>query len=113
MSFLSLLTFTLCSLLLAFTPSQAANFEIVNNCPYTVWAASSPGGGRRLDRGQTWNLWVNPGTAMARIWGRTVQRLGCATEHIGRIRVKPIRKSRFLRHLPRRRIQHSNGFLPS
>ncbi|RDX88010.1 Osmotin-like protein OSM34, partial [Mucuna pruriens] len=44
---------------------------IVNNCPYTVWAAASPGGGRRLDRGQTWNLWVNPGTAMARIWGRT------------------------------------------
>nr|P83959.1 RecName: Full=Thaumatin-like protein [Phaseolus vulgaris] len=30
-----------------------ANFEIVNNCPYTVWAAASPGGGRRLDRGQT------------------------------------------------------------
>jgi hypothetical protein len=80
MTFLSILTFTLCSLLLTLTPSQAANFEIVNNCPYTVWAAASPGGGRRLDRGQTWNLWVNPGTAMARIWGRT----GCNFDGSGR-----------------------------
>nr|AAB24023.1 AP24=osmotin homolog {N-terminal} [tomato, Peptide Partial, 27 aa] [Solanum lycopersicum] len=27
-----------------------ATFEVRNNCPYTVWAASTPiGGGRRLD----------------------------------------------------------------
>ncbi|KAL1355825.1 hypothetical protein HN51_007800 [Arachis hypogaea] len=50
---------------------NAANFEIINNCPYTVWAAASPGGGMRLDRGQTWNIWVAPGTTMGRIWGRT------------------------------------------
>ncbi|XP_047322417.1 osmotin-like protein TPM-1 [Impatiens glandulifera] len=48
-----------------------ATFEIRNNCPYTVWAAATPGGGRRLDRGQTWVLNVAAGTKMARIWGRT------------------------------------------
>ncbi|KAK7253029.1 hypothetical protein RIF29_37415 [Crotalaria pallida] len=74
---------SLCSLLVLsayLVITQAANFEIVNNCPYTVWAAASPGGGRRLDRGQTWNLWVNAGTAMARIWGRT----GCNFDGSGR-----------------------------
>ncbi|KAJ7010706.1 hypothetical protein NC653_001232 [Populus alba x Populus x berolinensis] len=50
---------------------NAATFEIRNSCPYTVWAAASPGGGRRLERGQTWNLNVPAGTSMARIWGRT------------------------------------------
>ncbi|KAF7810178.1 thaumatin-like protein 1 [Senna tora] len=78
-----LFNLSLCSLLflsLSFISIQAANFEIVNNCPYTVWAAASPGGGRRLDRGQTWNLWVAPGTAMARIWGRT----GCNFDGSGR-----------------------------
>ncbi|CAK9141848.1 unnamed protein product [Ilex paraguariensis] len=48
-----------------------ATFDITNRCPYTVWAAASPGGGRRLDQGQTWNINVNPGTIQARIWGRT------------------------------------------
>ncbi|XP_047330695.1 osmotin-like protein TPM-1 [Impatiens glandulifera] len=51
--------------------AKGATFEIRNNCPYTVWAAASPGGGRRLDRGQTWVLNVAAGTKMARIWGRT------------------------------------------
>ncbi|KAL5552108.1 hypothetical protein UlMin_002284 [Ulmus minor] len=51
--------------------SYAATFQIQNQCTYTVWAAASPGGGRRLDRGQTWTINVPAGTAMARIWGRT------------------------------------------
>ncbi|KAL5573752.1 hypothetical protein UlMin_023349 [Ulmus minor] len=51
--------------------SYAATFEIQNQCTYTVWAAASPGGGRRLDRGQAWTINVLAGTAMARIWGRT------------------------------------------
>ncbi|KAL2348062.1 hypothetical protein Fmac_002062 [Flemingia macrophylla] len=72
--------FTLTLALSLAASSHAANFEIVNNCPYTVWAAASPGGGRRLERGQSWNLWVNPGTAMARIWGRT----GCNFDASGR-----------------------------
>ncbi|KAI4326987.1 hypothetical protein L6164_019496 [Bauhinia variegata] len=72
MSYLgNLLLWSLLLLSLSMISSDAANFEIVNNCPYNVWAAASPGGGRRLDRGQTWNLWVAPGTVMARIWGRT------------------------------------------
>ncbi|KAB1215590.1 Pathogenesis-related protein R major form [Morella rubra] len=57
--------------LLFIVSSHAAIFEIRNECPYTVWAAASPGGGRRLDRGQSWTINVAPGTAMARIWGRT------------------------------------------
>nr|XP_023885395.1 protein P21-like [Quercus suber]POE69607.1 osmotin-like protein osm34 [Quercus suber]POE73893.1 osmotin-like protein osm34 [Quercus suber] len=56
---------------LFFISSHAAIFKIRNECPYTVWAAASPGGGRRLDRGQSWTLNVAAGTAMARIWGRT------------------------------------------
>ena len=63
-----------------FNPSHAATFTIRNNGPYTVWAAASPGGGRRLDRGQTWTLNVAAGTAMARIWGRT----GCSFDGAGR-----------------------------
>ncbi|KAJ4829598.1 Osmotin-like protein osm34 [Turnera subulata] len=56
---------------LLFISTNAATFTIRNNCPYTVWAAASPGGGRRLDHGQTWVLNVAAGTKMARIWGRT------------------------------------------
>lgn len=63
---LPLLLFTL------FISSHAATFTIRNDCPYTVWAASTPvGGGRRLDRGQTWTINVPAGTTLARIWGRT------------------------------------------
>lgn len=51
--------------------THAATFDITNRCTYTVWAAASPGGGKRLDSGQSWNLNVNPGTVGARIWGRT------------------------------------------
>ncbi|CAK7340501.1 unnamed protein product [Dovyalis caffra] len=64
--------FTSCLLLgLLFIPANAATFEIRNNCQYTVWAAASPGGGRRLDSGQTWMLDVPAGTSTGRIWGRT------------------------------------------
>ena len=72
MSFLSsLLVF--CSLFfsLFFTFTHAATFEIRNNCPYVVWAAAVPGGGRRLNRGEVWSINVSPGTKQARIWGRT------------------------------------------
>ncbi|TYH97665.1 hypothetical protein ES332_A12G258300v1 [Gossypium tomentosum] len=54
-----------------FISAHAARFEIRNECPYTVWAAASPGGGRRLDRWKSWTIDVPAGTAMARIWGRT------------------------------------------
>lgn len=53
------------------TVSNAASFNIRNNCPYTVWAAAVPGGGRQLNRGGVWNINVNPGTTGARIWART------------------------------------------
>ncbi|KAK9143451.1 hypothetical protein Syun_012851 [Stephania yunnanensis] len=56
---------------LLFASSNAATFEIRNNCSYTVWAAAVPGGGRRLDGGQVWTLNVNASTRQARIWART------------------------------------------
>ncbi|KAL3354070.1 hypothetical protein AABB24_018629 [Solanum stoloniferum] len=54
------------------TYTYSTSFEVRNNCPYTIWAASTPiGGGRRLDSGQTWVIDAPRGTKMARIWGRT------------------------------------------
>ncbi|KAK3434403.1 hypothetical protein EUGRSUZ_D01887 [Eucalyptus grandis] len=71
-SILTPVSLTLSLLLTLFlTSTHAATFDIVNQCTYTVWAAASPGGGRRLDPSQTWSLTVAPGTTMARIWGRT------------------------------------------
>ncbi|KAK4752190.1 hypothetical protein SAY87_020988 [Trapa incisa] len=60
--------------------ASAARFDIINNCPYTVWAAASPGGGRQLNQGQTWPLDVAAGTRAARIWART----GCQFDGSGR-----------------------------
>lgn len=61
--------------------TNAAIFDIVSNCSYTVWAASVPGGGRQLDPGQTWILDVGNSTAGAyRIWART----GCSFDGAGR-----------------------------
>lgn len=57
--------------LLFISTTHAALFEIRNECSYTVWAAASPGGGRRLNPMQSWTINVPAGTAMARIWGRT------------------------------------------
>lgn len=54
-----------------FASTHAATFDIVNQCNYTVWAAASPGGGRRLDRSQLWSINITRGTTLARIWGRT------------------------------------------
>ncbi|PIA31454.1 hypothetical protein AQUCO_04900032v1 [Aquilegia coerulea] len=59
------------SFVVLITLAHAATFEIRNQCPYTVWAAATPGGGRQLNSGQSWILNVNAGTAQARIWGRT------------------------------------------
>ncbi|KAI3468769.1 hypothetical protein Pfo_025432 [Paulownia fortunei] len=65
---------------LSSTYANAATFNIRNNCPYTVWAAAVPGGGRQLDRGQTWIINVAAGTKQARIWART----GCSFNGAGR-----------------------------
>ena len=56
---------------LLFHLADAAMFDIRNNCPYTVWAGAVPGGGQQLNPGQTWSLYVAPGTSQARIWPRT------------------------------------------
>ena len=71
-SFKTLSMFSLLFLsLMAFSFTEAAVFDIRNNCPYTVWAAAVPGGGRRLERGQSWSINVAAGTTQARIWPRT------------------------------------------
>eukprot|EP01018_Ginkgo_biloba_P031305 Gb_19747 [translate_table: standard] len=50
----------------------AVNFEIRNQCTYTVWAASlNPGGGKALESGRSWTLSVAAGQKAGRIWGRT------------------------------------------
>lgn len=54
-----------------FTSIHAATFDIMNQCNYPVWAAASPGGGKKLDPGQPWQITVAPGTIQARIWART------------------------------------------
>ncbi|XP_075508605.1 protein P21-like [Primulina tabacum] len=56
---------------LLFLQTRAIFFNIRNNCPYTVWAASLPGGGRRLDSGQRWTLGFPKGPGRAKIWART------------------------------------------
>ncbi|KAL0448070.1 UNVERIFIED_CONTAM: Thaumatin-like protein [Sesamum latifolium] len=72
MGFIKDLTLLACILTISFfTFTHAATFDITNRCSYTVWAAGSPGGGRRLNTGQSWRINVAPGTVRARIWGRT------------------------------------------
>ncbi|KAG5539680.1 hypothetical protein RHGRI_020028 [Rhododendron griersonianum] len=67
---LSLSIFLLTTLLFI-TSTRAATIDIRNNCGYTVWAGAVPGGGRRLDRGQTWTINPPAGTKQARVWPRT------------------------------------------
>ncbi|GLJ15970.1 hypothetical protein SUGI_0264280 [Cryptomeria japonica] len=50
---------------------KATTFEITNKCPYTVWAAAFPGGGKQLAQGQSWSVQPDAGTSTGRIWGRT------------------------------------------
>ncbi|CAI9274794.1 unnamed protein product [Lactuca saligna] len=64
-------TFLLFFFSLCFHIANAANFNIHNNCPFTVWAGATPGGGRQLNFGESWSLDVAPGTSTARIWPRT------------------------------------------
>ncbi|KAJ0980431.1 hypothetical protein J5N97_008686 [Dioscorea zingiberensis] len=58
-------------LLLRLPLHHAAIFDIINHCPYTVWAAAVPGGGRKLNSGQNWTINVNARMDDARIWART------------------------------------------
>ncbi|KAL3637798.1 hypothetical protein CASFOL_018246 [Castilleja foliolosa] len=60
--------------------SDAAMFTIRNNCPITLWPAAIPGGGRRLDFGQTWTLSISSNNTNGRIWART----GCSFNRDGR-----------------------------
>lgn len=72
----------LLALLAAYTAASAdaITISITNNCKEPVWPAALPGGGRRLDPGQTWPLEVPADTAHARIWART----GCSFDGSGR-----------------------------
>ncbi|KAJ3685372.1 hypothetical protein LUZ61_014536 [Rhynchospora tenuis] len=74
----TLLPFLLSSFLL-FSVGNAAIFTVINKCSYVVWAAASPGGGKKLNPGDTWTLNIAPGTTGGRIWGRT----GCSFDSNG------------------------------
>ncbi|CAN6309950.1 unnamed protein product [Urochloa humidicola] len=66
-------------LLAAAAFADAATFTVTNKCPYTVWAAAVPGGGKQLDNGQTWTINVPAGTTGGRVWART----GCTFDGNG------------------------------
>ncbi|GER42063.1 PR5-like receptor kinase [Striga asiatica] len=66
------------TLLLLLIDATSSTFVIHNNCPYTIWAAAVPGGGRRLDSGQNWILNV-PTSTNGRLWART----GCSFNSSG------------------------------
>ncbi|KAH7862471.1 hypothetical protein Vadar_005230 [Vaccinium darrowii] len=74
------LSISLLITLLFISSTRAATIDITNNCAYTVWAAALPGGGRQLDRGQTWTINPPAGTTGARVWART----GCNFDGSGR-----------------------------
>ncbi|KAL8498368.1 hypothetical protein ACS0TY_021623 [Phlomoides rotata] len=74
------LKLTLILLPILFLHTHAIFFNIRNNCSYTVWAAAVPGGGRRLDSGQTWTLGFRDGPKLAKIWART----NCTFDSSGR-----------------------------
>jgi hypothetical protein len=85
----SLVTIAL-SIFISFT--HATTIDVLNNCPYTVWAAADPGSGMRLGRGATWKVTPDAGTKMARIWGRTGCRddgTQCATGDCGKLDCDP------------------------
>ena len=63
-----LISFTILTIF-CFTFTQGANFDVINRCPYTVWATAMPGGGRCLETGQSWQLTVAPRTVGAHIRG--------------------------------------------
>ncbi|CAD6343565.1 unnamed protein product [Miscanthus lutarioriparius] len=74
-------SFLLAALDLLAVVGEAAVFTVVNQCAFTVWAASVPvGGGRQLNRGETWLITAPAGTTAARIWART----GCQFDASGR-----------------------------
>ncbi|ONI07000.1 hypothetical protein PRUPE_5G094400 [Prunus persica] len=60
--------------------TNAAHFDIRNNCGFKVWAAAVPGGGRQLNSGESWPLDVSNITTGGRIWART----GCNFDGAGR-----------------------------
>ncbi|KAK0598599.1 hypothetical protein LWI29_036201 [Acer saccharum] len=52
--------------------SSESNYNVQNNCSYTVWAAAEPGGGRELKHGQEWVFNTDPNFIQTgRIWART------------------------------------------
>ncbi|KAL5552097.1 hypothetical protein UlMin_002273 [Ulmus minor] len=77
---LSIFFFLSIPILISLELAQAIRIDIQNNCSDTIWAAALPGGGKRLSKGQTWTLDVEPGTTNASIWART----NCNFDEAGR-----------------------------
>ncbi|CAL2260090.1 unnamed protein product [Prunus armeniaca] len=77
---INLLVFCILCATLFFASTNAAHFDIQNNCPFTVWAAAMPGSGHQLNRGESWGLDMAVGAKGARIWALT----GCSFDGAGR-----------------------------
>ncbi|KAH7513983.1 thaumatin-like protein isoform X1 [Ziziphus jujuba] len=56
--------------LFVISSTKAGSIDIINRCPFVVWAAAYPGGGMRLSPGESWPLRVD-GDKPGRIWART------------------------------------------
>ncbi|RZF43872.1 hypothetical protein LSTR_LSTR007208 [Laodelphax striatellus] len=63
--------FAACLLAFVLAGVGAVKVSIVNRCGYTVWPGAIPGGGKRLDQGQSWDLDIPSGTEATRFWPRT------------------------------------------
>lgn len=62
----------LLSTLLFSTSTNAATFQVKNNCNHVVWAAAAnPGGGQKMNPGDTWTVTAPAGQTGGRIWART------------------------------------------
>ncbi|XP_044386532.1 alpha-amylase/trypsin inhibitor [Triticum aestivum] len=76
----SLILHLIALVLVLVAAAKATTITVVNRCSYTIWPGALPGGGARLDPGQSWQLNMPAGTAGARVWPRT----GCTFDGSGR-----------------------------
>nr|CAB3472491.1 unnamed protein product [Digitaria exilis] len=72
-------TLHLLPLFLLLPVGSSIKFSIINQCSTTIWPAVVPGGGVRLDPGESWTLNMTASTGPGRVWPRT----GCSFDSTG------------------------------
>ncbi|XP_039809333.1 G-type lectin S-receptor-like serine/threonine-protein kinase SD2-5 [Panicum virgatum] len=73
-------TLHLLHLFLLLPVGNTITFSISNRCSDTIWPAAVPGGGVKLDPGESWTLNMPAGTGPGRVWPRT----GCSFDSTGK-----------------------------